>query len=78
MEHAAREGDPRASHASLRMLELSAVFMAITFAVFAVYGVFAAAVRDQVIARPRVLAWMRRVFAGSFLALSAKLAFTRQ
>jgi len=32
----------------------------------------------QVISRPRVLAWMRRVFAGSFVALSAKLALTRQ
>jgi threonine/homoserine/homoserine lactone efflux protein len=60
------------------MLGLSAVFMLITLVVFAVYGIFAAAVRNQVISRPRVLAWMRRVFAGSFVALSAKLAFTRQ
>ena len=30
---------------TLRMLELSAVFMVVTFAVFALYGVFAAAVR---------------------------------
>jgi threonine/homoserine/homoserine lactone efflux protein len=52
--------------------------MLITLVVFAVYGVFAAAVRRQVISRPRVLAWMRRVFAGSFVALGAKLAFTRQ
>jgi len=62
----------------LRMLELSAVFMVVTFVIFAVYGVFAAAVREQVITRPRVLVWMRRVFAGSFVALSAKLAFSRQ
>ena len=62
----------------LRMLELSAVFMLITFVVFTIYGVFAAAVREQVLTRPRVLAWMRRVFAGSFVALGAKLAFTRQ
>ena len=61
-----------------RMLELSAVFMLITFVVFAIYGVFAAAVREQVISRPRVMAWMRRIFAGSFVALGAKLAFTRQ
>jgi threonine/homoserine/homoserine lactone efflux protein len=65
-------------HGFLRMLELSAVFMLITLVVFAVYGLFAAAVREQVISRPRVLAWIRRVFAGSFLALGAKLAFTRQ
>ncbi len=62
----------------LRMLELSAVFMLITLVVFVVYGVFAAAVREQVISRPRVLAWIRRVFAGSFVALGARLAFTRQ
>ena len=31
------------------MLELSAVFMAMTFLVFLVYGLFAAAVRDRVI-----------------------------
>jgi threonine/homoserine/homoserine lactone efflux protein len=62
----------------LAMLELSAVFMALTFAVFATYGALAAAARHQVISRPRVLAWMRRIFAGSFVALSAKLALTRQ
>ena len=33
---------------------------------------------EKVIARPRVLTWMRRVFAGSIVALGAKLAFTRQ
>ena len=59
-----------------RMLELSAVFMLLTFAVFGVYGVFAASVRNHVISRPRVMIWMRRVFAGSFVALSARLAVT--
>ena len=57
-----------------RMLELSAVFMLMTFAVFAVYGVFAAAVRNHIISRPRVLTWMRRTFAGAFALLGAKLA----
>jgi threonine/homoserine/homoserine lactone efflux protein len=56
------------------MLELSGVFMLLTFVVFAVYGMFAAAVRDQVISRPRVLAWLRRSFAGAFAALGARLA----
>ena len=65
-----------ATHASLRMLELSAVFMAITFAVFAVYGVFAAAVRSHVVARPAVVTWMRRCFGGAFLALAGRLALT--
>ena len=59
-----------------QMIALSSVFMLLTFVVFAFYGVFAAAVRRHVIARPRVLLWMRRVFAGSFVALSAKLALS--
>src|ERR671919_763360 len=54
-----------------RMLELSAVFMLLTFAVFVVYGVFAAAVRHHVISRPAVLTWMRRTFAAAFAALGA-------
>ena len=57
-----------------RMIELSLVFMAMTFAVFMVYGVFAAAVRTHVTSRPRVLVWMRRTFAAAFVALGAKLA----
>ena len=56
-----------------RMLELSAVFMLVTFVVFAGYGVFAASVRNHVISRPRAVTWLRRLFAGSFVALGAKL-----
>jgi len=57
-----------------RMLEMSAVFMVLTFIMFGAYGVFAASVRNHVISRPRVVAWMRRTFAGSFVALGARLA----
>ena len=57
-----------------RMLEMGAVFMVLTFIVFGAYGVFAASVRNHVISRPRVVAWMRRTFAGSFVALGARLA----
>ena len=64
------------TQATLRMLELSAVFMLVTFAVFVVYGVFAAAVRNHVISRPSVLSWMRRFFGGAFVALAGRLAFT--
>ena len=60
----------------LHMLQLSAVFMLVTFVVFAIYGLFAAAVRQYVVSRPRVMMWMRRVFAGSFVALGARLALT--
>ena len=62
--------------AFFRMLELSAVFMLLTFVVFVGYGVFAASVRNHVISRPRVMTWLRRVFAGAFVALGARLALT--
>jgi threonine/homoserine/homoserine lactone efflux protein len=62
------------AHPLWRMLTLSAVFMLMTFVVFVGYGLFAASVRDQVISRPRILTWMRRSFAGAFVALGVKLA----
>jgi threonine/homoserine/homoserine lactone efflux protein len=61
-----------------RMLELSGVFMLLTFVVFAGYGLFAAAVRNHVISRPQVLTWMRRGFGAAFAALGVKLALTQQ
>ncbi|MBT2511940.1 LysE family translocator [Streptomyces sp. ISL-98] len=65
----------REPNAFLRMVELSAVFMLLTFIVFVAYGKFAAAMRSHVISRPQVLTWLRRTFAGAFVALGAKLAF---
>ena len=60
------------------MLELSGVFMAMTFVVFAAYGLFAAAIRGQVISKPAIMLWMRRTFAGAFVLLGAKLALTER
>jgi threonine/homoserine/homoserine lactone efflux protein len=65
-------------HPLARMLELSAVFMLVTFVVFVGYGLFAAAIRQHVITRPRILTWMRRAFAGAFVALGAKLALSER
>jgi len=67
---------PTQASALPQMLGLSGVFMLMTFAIFAIYGVFAAAVRQHIVSRPRVLTWMRRAFAGAFVALGVKLAFT--
>jgi threonine/homoserine/homoserine lactone efflux protein len=61
-------------NALIRMVELSAVFMLLTLVIFIAYGIFAAAIRKHVISRPKVLTWMRRVFAGAFVALGARLA----
>ena len=61
-----------------QMLELSAVFMAMTFAVFVVYGLFAASVRDRIVTRPKAMTWLRRAFAGGFAALGARLALAER
>ena len=62
----------------LRMLELSGAFMAMTFLVFAVYGLFAASVRDRIVTRPKVMTGLRRAFAGGFAALGVRLAFAER
>ncbi len=56
------------------MLGLSAVFVAMTFVVFAAYGLAASAVRDHVLARPRILDRVRKAFALTFAGLGVRLA----
>ncbi|WP_237718362.1 LysE family translocator [Rhodovulum sp. PH10] len=67
-----------AKHPLGEMLALSAVFMAMTFAVFLLYGLAAAAFRTHVVSRPAVVAWMRRAFAAAFVALGVKLALAER
>lgn len=57
-----------------QMVGLSLVFMALTFVVFALYGVFAATMRAQVLGRPRVMTWLRRSFAATYVLLAGRLA----
>lgn len=66
-------GDP---HALGVMLGLSGVFMLMTFVVFAGYGILAASLRRQVLARPKAVQWVRRLIAASLAGLGAKLAVT--
>lgn len=66
--------EPGASSPLGQLLVLSAVFMAMTFAVFVVYGFLAHAFRRAVIESPRVQAWLRKGFAGAFAGLGAQLA----
>lgn len=68
--------DPAQPRPWLSMVELSLVFMAMTWAVFAVYGLCAAAMRTRVLSRPRVVQWMRRTFAGAYVALAGRLALS--
>ena len=56
------------------MIWLSLVFMAATFVVFSGYGIFAATMRRQVISRPKVMAWLRRTFAATYVLLAGRLA----
>jgi threonine/homoserine/homoserine lactone efflux protein len=63
--------------ATSEMMAMGAVFMAMTFAVFVAYGVFAAAARDYLLQSERVMRWLTRGFAAIFAALAGRLALER-
>jgi threonine/homoserine/homoserine lactone efflux protein len=65
---------PGEQAATGHLIGLSLVFMAVTFVVFTIYGYFAAGMRRFVLGRPRVVAWVRRTFAASFVLLAGRLA----
>ena len=68
--------DSSASSPLAQLFVLSGVFMAMTFAVFVVYGLLAHTFRRAVIESPRVQSWLRRGFAATFAGLSVQLALT--
>lgn len=70
--------DPHAGGATVQMLTLGGVFMAMTFVVFVIYGLLAGRLRERVIGSPRALAWLRRSFAVAFAALGARLALAER
>ncbi|WP_323769693.1 LysE family translocator [Antarctobacter sp.] len=59
------------------MITLGAVFMALTFAVFVLYGLFAARARDWLLSSEAKMRWLNRSFAGIFAALAGRLALER-
>jgi threonine/homoserine/homoserine lactone efflux protein len=69
---------PGAAQPLAQLLLLSAVFMAMTFAVFVVYGLVAHAFRKLVVDSTRVQSWLRYGFAAAFAGLGAKLALTEE
>jgi threonine/homoserine/homoserine lactone efflux protein len=69
---------PGAGEGWVQMALLSLAFMAVTFVVFAAYGVLASAVRSHVLERPRVVTWMRRTFASAYVVLAGRLAVPEQ
>ena len=66
--------DPASDHPLAHLLLLSAVFMAMTFVVFVIYGVLAHAFRRFVIESRRVQNVLRYGFSTAFAALAARLA----
>ena len=70
--------EPGASSPLMQLLGLSAVFMAMTFGVFVIYGLLAHAFRKAVIESPVVQTWLRRGFAAAFAGLGAQLAVSER
>ena len=58
-----------------RLVGLSAVFMFMTLTVFAGYAYASAAVRDRILATPRILRSVQRLLGAAFIGFAAKLAF---
>ena len=67
-----------AASPTLALVLLALVFMAMTFAVFLLYGACAALARERVLSRPAVMAWLRRSFAAAFALLGLRLAFAER
>ena len=67
-----------APSAFAHLLVLSAVFMAMTLVVFALYGLLANAFRRRVVQSARTQAWLRRIFATAFAGLVVQLALTER
>ena len=63
--------------ATLEMALLGGIFMAMTFGVFVLYGLFAAKARDLLLGSASVMRWLNRGFAAIFVALAGRLALER-
>ncbi|MEM5581557.1 LysE family translocator [Roseibium sp. AS2] len=70
--------DPAAKNAALEMALLGGVFMAMTFVVFAIYGLFAALIGERVLKSNRVMVWMRRTIAATFAGFGLRLALAER
>ncbi|AVE03082.1 LysE family translocator [Pseudomonas sp. R11F] len=69
---------PGSTAPALQMIVLSGVFMAMTLAVFILYGLLANLFRRAVIESPQVQNWLRRSFAAAFAGLGLNLAFAQR
>jgi threonine/homoserine/homoserine lactone efflux protein len=60
------------------MAALSLVFMAVTFVVFAIYGLAAAAMRHGIVERPHRMRIINRLLSCGFLAMAGRLALAER
>lgn len=60
------------------MAALSLVFMAVTFLVFALYGLTAATMRQGLVTRPHRMRIVNRILSGGFLLMAGKLALAQR
>lgn len=63
--------------ATPEMLTLGGIFMAMTFVIFVLYGIFAAAARRFILSSNRTMIWLNRTFAGLFILLAGRLALEK-
>jgi len=69
---------PETSSPTQQMLALSAVFMAMTFLIFVLYGILASKVSLYFTNSPKAVKWMQRTFALIFAVLAVELALSEQ
>lgn len=69
---------PNTANPLYQLLLLSGIFMAMTFAVFVVYGLLGHTFRTVVVESKPVQAWLRRSFAAAFAGLGIHLALSEK
>ena len=69
---------PATSDPIVQMLVMGAVFMAMTFVVFVLYGQFAGLVGQRLLRSERVMTWMSRSVAATFAAFGVRLALAER
>lgn len=69
---------PQAVSPTQQMIVLSAVFMAMTFVIFSLYGILASWISTAFTNSPKAIRFMQRSFAVIFAILAANLALSEQ
>lgn len=69
---------PATSTPIVQMICFGGMFMALTLAVFILYGLSANGVRKYIYNSPKLITWLQRSFAATFAVLGGKLASTEQ